>query len=96
MPEDLLKLIVVVGLSLIVSFIIVTVMLIWRLFKRKPLLPIKDEKIQSPAPFYIGILLSGGFSLVAFLINKPYFGSAILLMLIICIFGLIAYKKGRI
>jgi hypothetical protein len=94
-PEELFKLIVGLGLSLIVSLIIIVPVIIWRILRRKPILP-KGEKFESPAPFYIGIILFGGFALAAFLTSMPYFGSAILLMLLAFVIGLIAYKKGKI
>ena len=95
MPEELIMLIVIVGLSLIVSFVIVVPVLIWRLLKRKPLLP-KSEKLESPALFYVGILFFAGFAIAAFFTSMPYFGSAFVLMLLACICCLIAYRKGKI
>jgi hypothetical protein len=95
MPEELYKLVVGLGLSLIVSFIIVVPVIIWRILKRKPLLP-KGEKMESPTPFYIGIILFGGLALASFLTSTPYFGTALLLMSLACVFGLIAFKKGKI
>jgi hypothetical protein len=92
-PEELFKLIVIIGLSLIVSFVIIVPVMIWRLLTRKPLLP-KGKKIESPTLFYIGIIFFGGFTLATFSTNMPYFGSTFLLMLLACIGGLIAYKKG--
>jgi hypothetical protein len=93
MPEKFFKLIVIVSLSLIVSFIIVVPIILWRFIKRKPVLP-KGKKIESPKIFYIGILLFGCFALAAFLTSMPYFGSAFLLMLLTCVCGLVAHKRG--
>lgn len=95
MPEELAKLIAGLGLSLLVSFIIVVPVLIWRRLKRKPLLP-KSKKIESPTIFYFGIILFGGFALASFLTGSPYFGTAFLLMLFGFACCLMAYKKGKI
>ncbi len=68
----------------------------WRRLKKKPLLPIKDEKIESPKVLYFGLLLFGGFSLASFLKDKLYYGFAILIIFIVCLIGLIAHNKGKI
>lgn len=93
MPEELFKLLAGLGLSLILSAIIIVPVIIWRVIRRKPILP-KGEKIESPTLFYIGITVFCGFALLAFIINMPYFGSAIMLMLLAFVCGLIAFKRG--
>jgi hypothetical protein len=71
--------------------------LLWRIIRRRPLLQInKDEKIKSPAMFYVGIILFGTFSLDSFITGSPYSGIFLFLMLISCILIIIAQKKGII
>jgi hypothetical protein len=71
--------------------------LLWRIIRRRPLLQIKkDERIESPGMFYVGIILFGISSLGGFLTGRPYSGIFLFLMLISSILGLIAQKKGII
>jgi hypothetical protein len=71
--------------------------LLWRIIRRRPLLQIKkDERIESPGMFYVGIILFGISSLGGFLTGRAYSGIFLFLMLISSILGLIAQKKGII
>ena len=78
MPEELLKLLIVVGLSLVVSLTITVPIILWRLIRRKFILP-KGKRLNSPNVFYAGIVLFGSFAALSFFTHRPYFGSAILL-----------------
>jgi hypothetical protein len=79
------------------ALICVVSILLWRIIRRKPLLQInKDERIESPAMFYVGIMILGTSSLYSFITGRPYSGIFLFLMLIFCILGLIAQKKGII
>jgi len=95
MTEDFYKLIGVLCVSVLVGFIIIIPTLIYRLLKRKQLIP-EAEKIESPMLFYIGIIFCCVLSISAFLKGMPYVGSAIILILLIDICMLVAYKKGKL
>lgn len=94
MPEELFKLLIIIGLSLLVSLIFIVPVIIWRVIRRKTLFP-KGKKIKSAKIFYLGIILFGIFAAISFYSGRPYFGSAILLILLAFIFGLIAFKKTK-
>jgi len=93
MPEELFKLLIVMGLSLAVSLAITVPIILWRLIRRKPIPP-KGKRLNSPNVFYAGIVLFGSFAALSFFTERPYFGSAILLGMVLFIWGLIAYKRG--
>jgi hypothetical protein len=96
MPEEIIRLFAIVCLSLIISAVFVAIGLIWRLIRKKPLLP-KKSKIESPLQIYVviaGIIFCGGLSLATFLNGLPYFGFTFLLMMLGFIAFVVAYKKG--
>ena len=93
MPEELFKIIIILGLSLIVSIILVLPVVVWRMIKRRPLVP-EGSKIESPAIFYVGTVLLGGLAIIAFIYKMKYFGALFLIMLLIPISGIVAFKKG--
>ena len=93
MPEELFKLLVIIGLSLAVGLLIVLPIIVWRAIRREPLLP-KGKKIKSSRILYFGAILFGGFAIISFFIGRPYFGSAFLLMLFAYVFGLV-YKHNK-
>jgi len=93
MPEELSKFLVVIGLSLAVSAVIIIPIILWRLIRRKPLVS-NRTKLNSPNVFYFGIVFFGGFAILSFFTGRPYFGSAILMFMVLFIWGLIAYKRG--
>jgi len=94
LPEELFKLLIIIGLSLLVSLVFIAPVIIWRAIRRKPLFP-KGKKIESAKIFYFGIILFGVFASILFYTGKPYFGSAILLVFLVFIIGLIAFKKTK-
>ncbi|CAB1065839.1 hypothetical protein D1BOALGB6SA_10638 [Olavius sp. associated proteobacterium Delta 1] len=91
MPEELIKLLIIIGLSLAVGILFSVPVIVWRAIKRRPLLP-KGKKIESPRIFYFGFLLFGGFATISFFIGRPYFGSAFLMVLFVYVCGFIVYK----
>ena len=93
MPQELFTLLVIIGLSIVVSIIIIIPVILWRIIKKRPILP-KGEKFQSPKIFYFGILLFGCFGVFSFVAGMSYLGSFILLIMFVFIGGLIAHKKG--
>lgn len=92
-PEELLKLLIVIALSIVISVIIVLPVIFWRIIRKKPIIP-KGEKIESPNIFYIGIAVFGGFGILAFITGMPYHGIVILIFMCAYLAGLYAYKKG--
>lgn len=94
MPEELFKLLIIIGLSLLVSFIFIIPVIIWRSVRKKPLFP-KGKKIESVRIFYLGIILFGVFAAFSFYTGRPYFGSAILLIFLSFILGLIVFKRDK-
>lgn len=97
MPNEFYELIEVLGSGLIIGVIFVVPVVIWRLIRRKPILPYKQpERMESSIPIFTGILMFGGFCLGSFLTGKIYFGSAFFILFLAFVFPLIAYKKGKI
>ena len=93
MPEELLKLLVTIGLSLAFSILIIAPVIIWRIVRKKPIIP-KGYKFESPKIFYAGILVFGIFSVLSFLTGTPYHGIVLFIFMSLYIIGLIAYNKG--
>ena len=96
MSEELSEIALTLFVGLIMAAVSVAVVLIYRLVRRKPLLPINEDRIKSPLPLYLAIILFGGSSIISFLIGKLYYGSISLLIFLVFVFSLVAYKKGKI
>ena len=92
-PYELSELLSIVIFSLLLSFCIIIPIIIWRLIRRRPVVP-KNEKLKSPSMLYAGIVLFGGFVVVSFIINRPYFGSAFTIFMTAYVIGLLADRKG--
>lgn len=93
MPEELFRLLAIVIFSILFSLCIIVPIILWRLIKKKPVIP-KGKKLQSPFILYFGIVLFGGFASASFIIGMPYFGSAFMIFMSAYVIGLIAYSKG--
>lgn len=94
MPEELSKLLIIIGLSSAVGLILALLVVVWRAFRRAPLFP-KGKRIKSPRIFYFGTILFGGFAIFSYFFGRPYFGSAFLLIFFAYVFGLIAYIRSK-
>jgi hypothetical protein len=92
-PYELSELLSIVIFSIFLSLCIIIPILVWRLIRKKPVVP-KDDKLKSPSMLYAGIALFGGFAIVSFVINRPYFGSAFTIFMTAYVIGLLAYRKG--
>ena len=95
MPQDLMELLYLLAFSLIVATVIIIPVLLWRSLKGQPLLDLKKrKKFESPKTFYIGIIFFGFCTLWAFYENSSYHAIFLLIIVVLYIVGLIAYKKG--
>jgi hypothetical protein len=75
--------------------VIIVPILIYRKLKGQPLLGLrKKREINSPKIFYIGMILFAAFTLLALYINKPYYAIFTLIIALLYLIGLIAFKKG--
>jgi hypothetical protein len=90
---ELSELLSIVIFSILFSLCIIIPIIVWRLIRRKPIVP-KGEKLKSPSMLYAGITFFGGFAIVSFVINRPYFGSAFTIFMTAYLIGLLAYRKG--
>lgn len=71
MPIELFHLLTVIGLSLVVALVIVMTILLWRVIKKKPILPEQSSKKETPQVLVLGLFLFGLFALVCFLSGMP-------------------------
>lgn len=94
MPEELFKLFMIIGLSLVVSLIFIVPVIIWRAIRRRPFFP-KGKKIESANTLYLGTFLFGIFTVISFYTGRPYYGSAILIVFLSFVFGLVVFKKSK-
>jgi len=95
MPEDLIQLIYLIAFSIIIAFVIIIPVLLWRTFRGQPLFDLKNrKKFESPKIFYIGILFFSSVALWAFYDKMPYHGMFLLIIVVLYLIGLIAYRIG--
>jgi glucan phosphoethanolaminetransferase (alkaline phosphatase superfamily) len=92
-PYELSELLSIVVFSILLSLCIIIPIIVWRLIRRKPVVP-KGKKLKSPIMLYAGITFFGGFAVVSFIINRPYYGSAFSIFMAAYVIGLLAYRKG--
>lgn len=92
-PDELLKLLVLIVFSIAISLFIIVPIILWRLIRKKPVFP-RGEKLRSPKILYAGIGLFGSFGAISFITGTPYFGAAFLIIMCAYVIGLIAYRKG--
>jgi hypothetical protein len=84
------------GSGLIIGVVFVVPVIIWRLIRRKPLLPYRGEKIESSIPLFLELFICGGFCLVSLFMNKPYSGLVFFLFFLAFGLALFYYKKGKL
>lgn len=94
-PDELNRIVVIVGLSVIVSIVVIVPIVTWRSLTNRPIVP-EGKKLESATPLYIGIAFFFSFAVASFLTEMPIFGVTFIIMLIICIGLLSAFKKGKV
>lgn len=94
MSQELYFLLLAIGVGVTVGLAFLIPNILWRLIKKKPIFP-KSKKLESPKILYAGIAFFGGFAIFSFFDGFSIIASTFLLLMLVYVWYLIAYKKAN-